>query len=332
MTATIPDPAMAAQQPPAVDTVDAVERGTGAGHRRGARPPRPPRAARPSRAPRPEDDTVAGVTSGITMVALVTCWVLLQMLVLGGLSHQRSQDLLYGEFREQLANLTAPIGLEPIEPREPVALIEAPTIGMDEVVVEGTAAGDLLAGPGHLRNSVLPGQDGTSVLMGRGASYGAPFGDLGDLKAGDPITITMGQGVKTFTVLGVRRAGDPEPQPRPSGTARLTLVSAEGEGRFAALSPGEVVYVDAEAPDAFGVGGTRPSAVPDEELPMQDDQSAALPLLALSLALLLALTLGVVAARQRYSVLLVWVVASPLGIALAWQTTDVVMRLLPNLV
>jgi len=40
----------------------------------------------------------------------------------------------------------------------------------------------------------------------------------------------------------------------------------------------------------------------------------------------------VVAARQRYSAVLVWVVASPVAIALAWQTTDVVMRLLPNLV
>ena len=58
----------------------------------------------------------------------------------------------------------------------------------------------------------------------------------------------------------------------------------------------------------------------------------ALPLLALCLALLLALTLGVVAARQRWSAALVWVVASPLVIALAWATTDVVMRLLPNLI
>jgi sortase A len=50
------------------------------------------------------------------------------------------------------------------------------------------------------------------------------------------------------------------------------------------------------------------------------------------LALLLALTLGVIAARQRWPAALVWVVAAPLAIALSWATTDVVMRLLPNLI
>ncbi|SDD57437.1 sortase [Nocardioides lianchengensis] len=297
-----------------------------------SKPPRPPRAPRPARAARPQDAKVAGVSSAVTMVALVTCWVFLQMLVLGGLSHERSQDLLYRDFRGQLANLTAPMGDQPIDPGTPVALVQVPAIGMDEVVVEGTASGDLLAGPGHVRSSVLPGQDGESVLMGRGASYGAPFGEIGDLQAGDPITVTVGQGVKTFTVLGVRRAGDPEPQPRPAGTARLTLISAEGEGRLAALSPGEVVYVDAEAPEAFGAPAGRPAGVPAAEKPMATDRSSALPLLSLCLALLLALTLAVVAARQRYSAVLVWVVATPVALALAWQTTDVVMRLLPNLV
>lgn len=301
-------------------------------NRRAPRPPRAPKPPRARRTPRPGDEPLNVLSTGTTMVALVTCWVLLQMLVLGGISHERSQDLLYRDFREQLASLTAPMGDGTIDPGTPVALIQAPAIGMDEVVVEGTASGDLLAGPGHVRSSVLPGQDGSSVLMGRGASYGAPFGDIGDLEAGDPITVTMGQGVKTFTVLGVRRAGDPEPQPRPAGTARLTLISAEGEGRFAALSPGEVVYVDAEAPEAFGAPAGRPAAIPDAEKPMETDRSTALPLLTLCLALLLALTLAVVAARQRYSAVLVWVVASPVAIALAWQTTDVVMRLLPNLV
>ncbi len=42
------------------------------------------------------------------------------------------------------------------------------------------------------------------------------------------------------------------------------------------------------------------------------------------------MTLGVVAARQRWSAALVWVVAAPVALALAWSTTDVVMRLLPN--
>jgi sortase A len=59
--------------------------------------------------------------------------------------------------------------------------------------------------------------------------------------------------------------------------------------------------------------------------------NGALPLLVLCLGLLLALTLGMVSARQRWSAVRVWVVASAPAIALAWFTTDVVMRLLPNL-
>jgi sortase A len=46
-------------------------------------------------------------------------------------------------------------------------------------VVEGTASSDLLDGPGHLRSTVLPGQVGTSVVMGRAKTYGAPFGAIG---------------------------------------------------------------------------------------------------------------------------------------------------------
>jgi sortase A len=266
------------------------------------------------------------------MLGLVACWVVLQMLVLGGLSQARDQSLLYNEFREQLAATTAPIGEDPIDPGAPVALMEIPALDLEQVVVEGTASGDLLVGPGHLRNSVLPGQEGTSVVMGRAASYGGPFGDVSSLKAGDPITVTSGQGVKTFTVLGVRRTGDPLPQPRPAGIARLTLVSAEGDGSLAALRPGEVVYVDAEAPEAFPAPPAVAVTVPDSERPMADDSANAMPLLVLWLALLIALTLAVVAARQRWSALLVWVVAAPVAVALAWQTTDVVMRLLPNLI
>ena len=57
---------------------------------------------------------------------------------------------------------------------EPVALLSIPRLGISQVVVEGTASGDTLAGPGHLRDTVLPGQVGTSVVYGRAATYGAP--------------------------------------------------------------------------------------------------------------------------------------------------------------
>ncbi len=101
-------------------------------------------------------------------------------------------------------------------------------------------------------------------------------------------------------MLGVRRAGDPLPPPPAAGVARLTLVTAEGEGRLAALTADTTVYVDAEADDGFPAPPGRPTAVPERSRRWPTDPGA-LPLLALCLALLLALTLGVVAARQRWT-------------------------------
>jgi sortase A len=286
--------------------------------------PRPPTSA---------DNAAAILSSAFTMIAIVCLWMAVQMLYLGSVSQHRAQDLLYDQLRYVLAgppDKSPPLG--PIVPvGDPVALITIPEIGLEQVVVEGTASGDTLVGPGHRRDTPLPGQVGTSVVYGRSTTYGAPFADLPDLHAGDTFKVTGAQGTTTFTVIDVRRAGDPLPQPVAEGYARLTMVTAEGSGRLGAITPDSVVYVDADAKKAFPAPPGRPTAVPESEKAMAADRGA-LPLLALCLAGLLALTLGVVAARQRWSTALVWVIASPLAIALSWATTDVVMRLLPNLI
>jgi len=323
MTATIPD-----RESPAVSA-------PGAGAPAAARAPKPartPRSAEP-RPPRPGDDLWTVVSTAGTMVAIVCLWVVGQMLFLSSFEENRSQELLYRDFRVAIAgdpNIVPPIG--PTEPvGSPVALLRIPRIGVSQVVVEGTASGDTLAGPGHLRKTVLPGQAGTSVVFGRAATYGAPFRDLDRLKVGDTIDVVMAQGEVDFTVVNVRRAGDPYSQPLPAGGARLILATAEGSGPLASFTPGSVLYVDADAPKGFVPPPGLPAAVPDPEQIMHSDHGA-FPLLALHLALLLAATLGVVVARQRWSAPLVWIVAAPVAVALAWSTTDVVMRLLPNVV
>lgn len=294
--------------------------------RRPHRLPRPP--ARPV-ASNSVDDTVSVISSSFTMLALVCGWMLLQLLVLGGVSQARSQDLLYDEFRTQLAAMTAPT--TPTDPGEPVALLTIPKLGLEQVVVEGTASGDLLAGPGHRRDTVLPGQSGVSVVYGRAHTYGGPFGEITELVAGDTFETVMGNGTSAWTVVGVRHEGDPLPQPLAEGAARLTLVTAEGDGSAgSAIGAGRTVYVDAEAADPFAAPSPG-TTVPDSEQAMASDPGA-WPLLALCLAALVALTLGVIAARQRWSAALVWVVVSPVAIAVSWVSTDVVMRLLPNLI
>ncbi len=204
------------------------------------------------RTPKPDaaHDLGVAIATVATMVALVCLWVAAQMLWFGGISESRDQRLLYDQFRTELAAATAPVG--PVTPPgDPVALLTIPRLGVQQVVVEGTASGDLLAGPGHLRDTVLPGQVGTSVVFGRAATYGAPFQNIASLQRGDQISVIMAQGQRIFHVIGVRRAGDPLPQPPASGLARLTLVSAEGSGRFGDIAPGQAVYVDAEATKGF---------------------------------------------------------------------------------
>lgn len=288
-------------------------------------------ARRPPRAPRPEPQGSAAVLSTSSAILAIVCaWTVAHLLFLGNVSHARSQDLLFGEFRTQLAGLTAPVG-PIVPPGDPVALVQIPSLGLEEVVVEGTAAGDLFAGPGHKRNTVLPGQVGASVVYGRSTTYGAPFADIPSLTNGDPIEVVMAQGEVTMYVLGVRRDGDPLPPPPADGVARLTLVTTEGGGRLAALTPGETVYVDAEAVEGFAVPGGVPPTIPESEEALARGTTA-LPMLCLCLILLTALTVAIIAARQRWSVALVWVIAAPVAVALAWGTTDTAMRLLPNLI
>lgn len=270
------------------------------------------------------------VSSALTVVALVCLWLVVHLLVLGTLSHDRAQSLLRGELRQQLAAATAPVG-PTIEPGAPVAFLAIPALDVDEVVVEGTAAGDLFAGPGHRRNTVLPGQVGSSTVYGRSTTYGAPFRHLADLGVGDIVKVTMAQGEITFRVISVRRDGDRLPQPAADGAARLTLVTAAGKGRFGDLMPGGTVYVDAEAAQGFPSPGGYSPVVPESEEAMKSGTEA-LPLLTLWLALLIVLVVATILARQRWTRGQVWVVAVAPLLAMSWLVTDTAMRLLPNLI
>ena len=196
------------------------------------------------------------------VLSLLAGWFLLQLLVLSGLAQDRSQQVLRADLREQLATQTAATG-GAIAPGTPVALLSIPTLGLQQVVVEGTASGDLMLGPGHRRDTVLPGQAGVSILYGRSAGYGAPFRTVTLLQAGDGITVTTAQGERVYRVDGVRREGDPVPTPPAAGGGRLTLVTAEGVGPLAAIMPSGAVYVDATRVDDAAIGPAgRAAAVP----------------------------------------------------------------------
>jgi sortase A len=86
--------------------------------------------------------------------------------VLSSVQESRSQVLEYARLRGELAGQVAPLG--PTAPGSPVAVLDIPGIGVrNMVVVEGTSPENLTLGPGHLRDTPLPGQAGVSEIFGR---------------------------------------------------------------------------------------------------------------------------------------------------------------------
>jgi sortase A len=285
-------------------------------------------APRRTRAPlTPLRGTIAWVLATVSLLCL---WFVAYAVVLTPFQESSRQTVLYSTLREQLAQQVAPLGGD-IKPGSPVALLNSASLGIsDAVIVEGTSSGDLMSGPGHKSDTVLPGQAGVSVLYGRATLFGGPFAQLVHARVGDTITVVTGQGTFTYVISGLRRGGDPFPEPVASGGGRLTLVTAEGSGRLGALSPHGVVYVDATLKGQGQPSPGHPATVPLAEQAMQGDPSALLPL-AVLLPLLVGSIVLVVWTRVRWGGWQTWVIGAPLVLAALWGVSQCAVQLLPNL-
>lgn len=255
------------------------------------------------------------------------------VVLLSPVSQARDQQILHEELRFELANSSSPVSQtgadgELLPLGTPVALLEIPKISVRTVVIEGTTASALQSAPGHRRDTVMPGQQGASVIFGRQAAFGGPFASLGQLEEGDRISVTTGQGESTYRVVGVR-LGQEELPDRPSADGTLTLVTATGVPFFAM----NTLRVDAVLiGDGFEAGSRAftYAALPDDELAMASQSGGAAELALYSLILL-----GVVAlvplVRRHWGRWQTWVVASPLLAALAFLLFREASVLLPNL-
>lgn len=251
------------------------------------------------------------------------------------LTYFRDQQLALDSFRYDLANGTAPTGQTGqdgalLAAGTPVAVLDIPAIGVHNVVVgEGTASTTMMSGPGHRRDTVLPGQNGSSVVYGRQSAYGGPFGSIGGLAVGDELTATTGQGVQTFRVIAVRHAGDAVPAQLTAGQSRLTLVSGEG----LPFVPSDIVRVDA---DLVGTAAQTPervigaTALGADERPMAGEGDT-WPLLVLALILLAGVAVLAVIGRRLWGRWQTWVVAVPVIAAIGIFAASRVGALLPNL-
>ncbi|MFD4952751.1 sortase [Streptomyces sp. NPDC058451] len=257
-----------------------------------------------------------------------------QLLFLSGVQERAAQHTAYDELRNALALGTGPVSQTDqqgmlLAPGTPVALIDVPSLRLRQVVLEGTDSAVMTDGPGHRRDTPMPGQAGTSVLMGRAAAYGGPFGRLADLTEGDRFTVTTGQGEAKYQVVGVRRAGDPAPAPLASGQGRLVLATATGP----AYMPGGILRVDADlvsAPFETPAAVIRPGTLPEAEQPLARPSGVPWPLVMWLQALLVA-AVAAVWTWHRWGRHQTWIVFAPvvalLGLQVATRTTE----LLPNL-
>jgi sortase A len=91
-----------------------------------------------------------------------------------------------------------------LDPGDPMGRIVMPAIGVSEVFVEGTEAGDLRTGPGHYPDTPLPGERGTVAIAGHRTTYGAPFRRVDQLERGDRIELRMPYGRFVYRVERTR--------------------------------------------------------------------------------------------------------------------------------
>jgi LPXTG-site transpeptidase (sortase) family protein len=257
-----------------------------------------------------------------------------QLTFVSGLQHRAAQQRQFDTFRKELAEGTAPLGQTDSSGRlyrlgRPVAMIEIPSIRVHEIVGEGTTAGVLQSGPGHRRDTPLPGQAGTSIIMGRAAAYGGPFKRLHSVHAGATIRVTTQQAVSTFRVIGIRHPGDPAPPRLGSRKGRLTLMTATGMP----FMPSGVLRVDANL--VTPTQATPPVVLPLNGLPRSElalgTDTGTLWALVLWLQALVVVAVAIVWSWVRWGHQQTWIVFLPVTALVGFFVANQFARLLPNL-
>jgi sortase A len=133
-----------------------------------------------------------------------------------GWQQEHSQAALRAELAHQMAgkqassdspvlhSATAPAQVGEPTTGSPIGILTIKSIGLSQVIVEGTGVAELQKGPGHYPNTPMPGQIGNVAIAGHRTTYGHPFYSLDALVPGNLISITTPGGEYTYSVTGSR--------------------------------------------------------------------------------------------------------------------------------
>lgn len=265
--------------------------------------------------------TAHGIGIGLLLLGIFLLGFAGYLFGVAGIQESRAQATSYATLRAELGQAIAPLGSP--TPGSPVAILNIPAIGIQNmVVVEGTSPENLELGPGHVRSTPLPGQNGVSEILGRRATFGAPFGRLGELKRGDKVFVITGQGRASYTIVARGDSRHLVEDPAPS---RLILFTA-----CSAVIPISYCYLDADLTTAPQPDpGGRP-AITAAETPLSGDSGALVLTMIWALALVMISVAGTVAAA-RWSPWLAYLAAAPLALAVLWNLYQSLAALLPNI-
>jgi LPXTG-site transpeptidase (sortase) family protein len=278
-------------------------------------------ATPPQPTPQPEKDATAhGIGVGLILLGVFLFGFLAYLFGISGVQEARAQSNAYATLRAQLGQQVAPLAAT--TPGAPVAILNIPAIGIKNmVVVEGTSPENLELGPGHVRNTPLPGENGVAEIFGRRATFGAPFGRLDDLHRGDKVKIITGQGTSSYTIIAKGDSSHLVKDPAPNRLLLLTACSA--------TIPSSYCYFDAELTTTPQQDpGGRP-LISAAETPLSGDTSVLVLTMMWGLALVIISVAGTVAAA-RWSPWLAYLTAAPLALAVLWNLYESLAALLPN--
>jgi LPXTG-site transpeptidase (sortase) family protein len=136
----------------------------------------------------------------------------------------RSQRSLEAEWERQSAAVSETVNRRPaLREDQMLTRIVVPKINVDSIVVEGVSRRELSAGPGHMKQTAIPGEIGNAVITAHRDTF---FRHIYELNPGDQIQVRRGVRTFTFTVTG-KKVVMPEDISviQPTSDAQLTLIT-----------------------------------------------------------------------------------------------------------